>query len=88
MIDKQNLVSSAASDEHYNDIQPKYFVIVYFCGGPFLWRPLGTCPVCLVLNPALPMLCFGVIYSPETVSPRLDTLHVYVIFTSYGVDTS
>ena len=28
------------------------FFNVYFCGGPFLWRPLGTCPVCLVLNPA------------------------------------
>ena len=27
---------------------------IYFCGGPFLWRPLGTCPVCPVLNPALP----------------------------------
>ena len=26
---------------------------IYFCGGPFLWRPLGTCPVCPVLNPAL-----------------------------------
>ena len=36
-----------------NDIQPKYFFNVYFCGGPFLWRPLGTCPVCPVLNPAL-----------------------------------
>ena len=27
--------------------------IVCFCGGPFLWRPLGTCPVCPVQNPAL-----------------------------------
>ena len=27
--------------------------IFYFCGGPFLWTPLGTCPVCPVLNPAL-----------------------------------
>ena len=24
-----------------------------FCGGPFLWRPLGSCPVCPVLSPAL-----------------------------------
>ena len=29
------------------------FFNIYFCGGPFLWRPLGTCPVCPVLNPAL-----------------------------------
>ena len=24
-----------------------------FCGSPFLWRPLGSCPVCPVLSPAL-----------------------------------
>ena len=30
-----------------------YLKKVCFCGGPFWWRPLGTCPVCPVLNPAL-----------------------------------
>ena len=29
------------------------FVEALFCGGPFLWRPLGSCPVCPVLSPAL-----------------------------------
>ena len=43
------------TDNNY-DIQPKYFYNVYFCGGPFLWRPLGTCPVCPVLNPALTIM--------------------------------
>ena len=36
-----------------NMIYSLIFFNVYFCGGPFLWRPLGTCPVCLILNPAL-----------------------------------
>ena len=41
------------ADNNKYDIQPKYCYNFYFCGGPFLWRPLGTCPVCPVLNPAL-----------------------------------
>ena len=27
-----------------------------FGGGPFWWGPLGMCPVCPALNPALPRL--------------------------------
>ena len=27
--------------------------MIEICGGPFLWGPLGSCPLCPLLNPAL-----------------------------------
>ena len=69
------------------------FLISTFVEAPFLWRPLGTCPVRPVLNPALPVPMFPGTYVPRfavndsSTPPRLIflSLQIYMIIVIFAL---